>query len=283
MLNRIQAQLAHLSKAERRVGEWILANPAAALGQDTRSMAARMGVSQPTLVRFARSLGCEGFQDFRLQLAGALGPERAPRATLLTIARSGSVEALATEVFEFASQVVRQAREGLEDAQLARAVAALDAARYVGVLGFGQSVGAAEEAARRFMRLDMRVGVFVDPDAQALATRQARQGDVLLMVCGTGRRPELGPLAKAARATGATLLALTARGSPLFEAATIGLAVDLPDGGDAPVPGALHAVQSLVVDVLALGVAMRRSDRIARAARRGAPPAPAGKARRKAG
>lgn len=267
MLTRIQALLPDLSKSERRVGEWILANPLAPLAQDTRSMAALMDVSQPTLVRFARSMGCEGFQDFRIQLARSYGEVRdQPAVTLQSIGSRHDVAALADGLFDFTARALMQVRQSLDQDSVEQAIATLDQAGRVDFFGFGQSVCNAQDAARRFMRLDMQVAAHTDAGLQSLAARHLRRGDALVLLSQDGRAPELAPVMAHARNNGALSIGITTRASPLRKAADIALCVDVPDSGDALTPGTAQLAQSLVLDLLSIGVATRRSARIAEAA-----------------
>ena len=50
----------------------ILENPPGPCRPNVEELAARAGVSAPTIVRFARAVRCDGLQDFKLKLAGAL-------------------------------------------------------------------------------------------------------------------------------------------------------------------------------------------------------------------
>jgi DNA-binding MurR/RpiR family transcriptional regulator len=69
---RANAALATLSKAERRVGRALLADyPSAGLASAAR-LAERADVSPPTVLRFAQSLGYEGFTDLQVALRAEL-------------------------------------------------------------------------------------------------------------------------------------------------------------------------------------------------------------------
>lgn len=72
MLEKIQYQLEHLSKSERKVAEVILASPAQAIHSSIAALAQEAGVSEPTVNRFCRSLETRGFPDFKLHLAQSL-------------------------------------------------------------------------------------------------------------------------------------------------------------------------------------------------------------------
>jgi RpiR family carbohydrate utilization transcriptional regulator len=272
VLTRTQAQLAQLSNAERQVGEWILAHPQEALHQDTRTLAAQIGVSQPTLVRFARSLGCTGFDDFRLQLAQDIGSRpQGPPVTLATIAASADLDTLCRSFFDYALGALGQVRDRLDRAALEAAVALLDGARQVMFFGYGNAASVAEDARRRFLRLQMLVSAATDPSLQALAAAQLHRGDVLVLVSHTGLAMGLGELVAAVRGRGARVLAITTSVSPLAGLADAVLAIDVPDSGDALTPGTAQLAQLAVIDLLAIAVANARATKAARRAARALP------------
>jgi len=69
---RTSAALSTLSRAERRVGRALLADyPSAGLASAAR-LAERAEVSPPTVLRFAQSLGFEGFTDLQVALRAEL-------------------------------------------------------------------------------------------------------------------------------------------------------------------------------------------------------------------
>ena len=72
MLERIRAQAPQLSAAERRVAQALLDRPNDFIQAAVADIAQSVGVSQPTVIRFARSVGCTGLQDLKLKLAGSL-------------------------------------------------------------------------------------------------------------------------------------------------------------------------------------------------------------------
>ena len=72
MLERIKSQLDTLSSAERKVAELVLAQPYTMMQAAVADIARNASVSQPTVIRFCRSMGCAGLPDFKLKLAGSL-------------------------------------------------------------------------------------------------------------------------------------------------------------------------------------------------------------------
>ncbi|HSC79489.1 MAG TPA: transcriptional regulator, partial [Chitinolyticbacter sp.] len=68
MLERIKTVIDSLSKSERKVAELVLAQPNLVANAPIAQIADLADVSQPTVIRFCRSLNCSGLQDFKLRL-----------------------------------------------------------------------------------------------------------------------------------------------------------------------------------------------------------------------
>ncbi|MBL8509143.1 MAG: transcriptional regulator, partial [Chitinimonas sp.] len=72
MLEKIKSLLQELSKSERKVAELVLAQPNFVAHAPIAQIADMANVSQPTVIRFCRSVDCTGLQDFKLRLTRSL-------------------------------------------------------------------------------------------------------------------------------------------------------------------------------------------------------------------
>ena len=88
LLDAIRSNLEALSKSEKKVALTILANPQMALSENLTALAKNARVSEPTVIRFCRAVGYEGWHDFKLKLAQGL-------ALALPGANAGSFEVAA--------------------------------------------------------------------------------------------------------------------------------------------------------------------------------------------
>src|SRR5450830_641492 len=71
-LERIRKARSQFSPAEERVASLILAHPRAVMSEPISEIARRANVSQPTVIRFCRTMGCQGLADFKLKLASGV-------------------------------------------------------------------------------------------------------------------------------------------------------------------------------------------------------------------
>ncbi len=261
ILGQIQRARSGLTPAERRVADHVLAHPRSALNDPVAEIARAAQVSQPTVIRFCRSLGCEGLSDFKLRLASGLTGTVPVTHTQVT--GDDSILELGTKVLGNTASSILQVRDHLNRDSIDRAIALLMGARRVDCFAIGYSGAAAQDAQYKFLRMGLPCGVYIDPRAQALAAQVLGAGDVALIISSGGRKPELLAVADAAHERGATVIAVTASQSPLARKADVALIVDHVEDADLHLPMVSRILHLLMVDILAVGVAMQRHQPLA--------------------
>lgn len=251
MQERLAAAMPSLSPAERRVAEAVAADPSAAARATTAQLARQAGVSEPTVIRFCRSLGFDSLPELRLALASA-GPARMHRR----IAPGMSVAQAAAAVLENASAALEAARAGLDPEPVERAAVALLRAARVELWGFGASAAVAEDLAHKLFRVCRGVIARHDPHMQAMAAATLDGDAVVLCISHTGRTRELIEAARLAKCSGATIIALTAPASALAREADILLPAAVDEDTALHVPMVSRLVHLALGDALAVAVAL---------------------------
>jgi glucokinase len=257
ILAQIRRGLEHLSPAERRVADHVLAQPRTVLNEPIAEIAKAAQVSQPTVIRFCRSLGCEGLSDFKLRLASGL--TGTVPVTHAQVTHEDSIAELGAKVLGNTASAILRERDQLNRETINRAITLLDGARRIELHAVGQYGVVAQDAQFKFLRFGISSVAYTEPRLQRLAAQVLEPGDVLVVISSSGRVPELLDVVELARARGASVIALTASQSPLARKADAALIVDHEEDEDTQLPMVSRILHLLVIDILAVGVAMRRS------------------------
>ncbi len=69
ILTRIESLMPFLSKSEQKLGNYILTHPKDVTDMSTSALSQACDISEPTLIRFTRRLGFQGYKDFKLHLS----------------------------------------------------------------------------------------------------------------------------------------------------------------------------------------------------------------------
>ncbi|MDT7834205.1 glucokinase [Aquabacterium sp. OR-4] len=257
ILAQIRRACSELSPAELRVAEHVLAQPRTVLNQPIADIAKAAQVSQPTVIRFCRSLGCEGLSDFKLRLASGLTGTLP--ITHVQVTNDDSTVELGAKVLGNTASAILQVRSQLNREMIDRTIDLLVAANRVEFCTVGQYGAVAHDAQFKFLRFGIPAGAYTDPRMQLLAVGVLKRGDVAVIISANGRLPELLEVADRAHERGAAVVAITASQSPLARKADTVLAVDHVEDSATQVPMVSRILQLLVIDILTVGVAMRRA------------------------
>ncbi|WP_295753783.1 glucokinase [Undibacterium sp.] len=257
ILGQIRRARAELSPAELRVAEYILAHPRAALNDPIADISRAAQVSQPTVIRFCRSLGCEGLSDFKLRLASGLTGTVPVTHTQVT--HDDSMLELGAKVLGNTASAILQVRSQLNREMIDKAIALLIQANRVEFFAVGHYGVVAQDAQYKFLRFGVSSGAYTDSRLQLLAASVLKPGDVAVIISSSGRMPELLEVADKARERGAYIIAITASQSQLARKADAALIVDHVEDISTHLPMISRILHLLVIDILAVGVAMQRN------------------------
>jgi glucokinase len=257
VFERIRQMRDALTPAERRVADLALNHPRSIINDPIVDIARKADVSQPTVIRFCRSLGCQGLSDFKLKLATGLTG---------TIPVSHSQVHLGDTATDFGAKVldntvsaILQLREHLNFEQVERAIDLLNGARRIEFYGLGNSNIVAQDAHYKFFRFGIPTIAYGDLYMQAASAALLGKGDVIVAVSKSGRAPELLRVLEVAMQAGAKVIAITSSNTPLAKRATVALETDHIEIRESQLSMISRILHLVMIDILAVGVAIRRA------------------------
>ncbi|WP_277187248.1 bifunctional transcriptional regulator/glucokinase [Caballeronia sp. BR00000012568055] len=257
VFGRIRQMRDALTPAERRVADLALNHPRSIINDPIIDIARKADVSQPTVIRFCRSLGCQGLSDFKLKLATGLTG---------TIPVSHSQVHLGDTATDFGAKVldntvsaILQLREHLNFENVERAIDVLNGARRIEFYGLGNSNIVAQDAHYKFFRFGIPTIAYGDLYMQAASAALLGKGDVIVAVSKSGRAPELLRVLEVAMQQGAMVIAITSSNTPLAKRATVALETDHIEIRESQLSMISRILHLVIIDILAVGVAIRRA------------------------
>jgi RpiR family carbohydrate utilization transcriptional regulator len=267
IVSRIQRIENDLPPAERRVAQAVSGDYEGATRTTIADLASKAGVSQPTVTRFCRSVGCVSFAQFKIKLAMTL----TVAAVYLRSDRvfSDDIGQLAQSIMMRAAKAVRECLDQLDTAALGKAIAAFAASRRIDLYGQGGgSAAMVEDAKLRLFRLGIPVAAFIDGHQQRMSAATLQPGDAVFAISNSGRSKPVIEAVDIARSFGATTVALTRPDTPLAEAAQILIPMIIPEGENVLVPTPSRYAHLAVIDTIAAGLAAKLEGRAREALRR---------------
>ena len=260
LLSELSAALPGLNKSETKVARAILEDPEAATRSSIAVLAATAGVSEPSVNRFCKKFGATGFPDFKLRLARSLvsGVRYISRA----VEMDDDIDTYPKKLFDNTITALMLARDQLPITDIERAVDYLAQARQIYFLGLGTSAAVARDAEHKFFRFKVPVTTCTDPLMHRMLAAGGSAGEVFFFISHTGRTETLVETAELVRNTEATVVSLTAEGSPLAAASHLSIDLSVAENTEEYLPMTSRIVQLVVLDVLATGMTLRRGESI---------------------
>ena len=250
----IRAKLDLLSKSELKVGNWVLKNTGVAVSASVQQVARESGVSEPTVIRFCRSMGLEGFRDLKTNLIASLHK----RESYLhhDVDNSDSASDAAVKVLESSVQSLIDLRKQMFAMPFDAAVTSLVAARQIVFIGLGASGHVASDACHKFFRLGVPCTTTLDSQTILQQAAVCQPEDVLIVISHTGTWDLLIEGMRIAIERGVTVIAVTDPKSPLAEVATFIFPCHPPEDTNVFTPMSSRLAQLTVLDALQVSMAL---------------------------
>jgi len=201
-----------LSKSEKWIALSVLNNPSKVINQSITSLASDAGVSLPTVNRFCKKLGFEGYPAFKIQIAQEITNtnELLDRFNV----DKDTPEVVKRVMADIQSTIVNVG-QNLNPKAIDKATDFLAAAQSITFFGLGGSGPVALDAQHKFFRFGIPVVAHTDYINQRMIASMMKEGDLLVLISFTGRTTEIVETAKVAKKNGVKTIALTSENSPL--------------------------------------------------------------------
>ena len=256
LIRRIADSRRQLRKSEAKVANFVLENVTDVLAMRVVDLAEHAGVSDPTVIRFCRAVGCNGFQAFKLQLAQQAGLGGV--YTQFAVDDKDTVEDLRNKVFDSTVGSLLGARDDLDPETLELAIDTINRARRVEFYGFGASGSVASDAQHKFFRLQLVTAAYIDPHIQHMSAISLDERDVVIAISQSGQTRALLDSVRLAMEAGATVIGLAPKDTPLSDLCSIPIHVNVREENQASAPVSSRIAHLAVIDVLGAGVAVHR-------------------------
>ncbi len=260
LTQKIRDTIDNMRKSERKVAEYVLGNPADIIHMRIVDLATQADVSEPTVVRFCRAIGCEGFQDFKLSLAQQLASS--PSFGQIAVTDTDPIADFTHKVFDSTIDTLLQVRDKLDPEVLDKAVTALCNANRVEFYGFGASGAVAADAQHKFFRLQLATAAHSDHHIQHMSAMSMQPGDVVVAISQSGRTKALLYSMEMVKQMGGIVIGLAPSKTPVIKNASIPIEVDVEEDIEIYTPLSSRIAHLVIIDVLAIGVAQRKGPQL---------------------
>jgi len=250
LLIKIRGMRSSLKSAELKVADFILERPDSVQTSTVANIAASSDVSEATVIRTCRTLGFDGFQGLKFQLAKELYQ---PTVSLVQeeIKDSDTAEGIMQKVFSFNVNTLKETVEILDPASLEKAADILGNARKVLIVGVGTSSANVQDAHNKLFRLGIESVAQSDAHLQLMEASLLTPEDAVLAISHSGRTTDPIQTLETTKKTGAKTIVITSNPkSPITEHADVVLLTSSSENRFRSEALASRLAQMSIVDVL---------------------------------
>jgi len=217
---RINQMYDDMGPAEKKIANWLLDNQGEIISLSISELAEECGCGEATIVRFARRLGLEGYQELKLSIAQETSDPR--RISEESLSEEDSCSVIFSKVSVGIYRSLEQTKKILDEKNLDLAVKKIMEARRIAIFGLGNSAAIAIDAQHKFLRAGLDAAAYYDNHMQAIAASHLTNDDVAIGISHSGSSIDVVEALKLSRESGATTICITNFGkSPIVKQSDI--------------------------------------------------------------
>ena len=210
----IKAKYNEMGRSEKKIADWILANPQDIVPLSISDLAAICKIGEATIVRFSRRLGLSGYQELKITLA---------QETVDSSKMLGDMMLPEDSCFDLFAKTcnhffisMEYTRKVLKPVELENAAEKISKANRIVIFGLGNSAAIAMDAQHKFLRAGLNAAAYCDNHIQAIAACHLQKGDVALGISHSGSSKDVVEALRLSRSAGALTIGITNAGkSPI--------------------------------------------------------------------
>ncbi|MFK4753038.1 MULTISPECIES: MurR/RpiR family transcriptional regulator [Oceanospirillaceae] len=262
ILAEISAAIPNLRKSEIKVAEYVLRSPQQVMHMRIVDLAQEAQVSEPTIVRFCRGIGCNSFQEFKVRVAQEMAITN--NIGQFAIATDDSISNICSKIADTTIQRLHQVKSQLKSEQVGVAANAISMATRVEFYGYGASGAVAIDAQHKFFRLQVATAAYSDPHMQAMSAVTLGPEDVAVAISQSGRTKDLLNSIALAQHHGAKVVSLAPANTAVSLQADYPIHINIEEDTEQFTPMTSRIAHLMVIDMLAVAVTQRRGPEFAR-------------------
>lgn len=251
-LVKMRAVREELSANEKKIADFILTNSALIRDYSSQNLAASVGVSQSSIIKFSQKLDYRGFMDLKLAIHESVvktqGGEQADENGLDS---DPTTDSCPEQLYRMKNEALLTTMELNDEERILSAVKVLEKSKRIQIIALGAGSLVARNFATMLIQIGKSVIAEVDTYVQLSSIATLGKADAVFIISYSGQSTKMIHMAQQAKKAGVKILSLTNyNANPIRSLADVQL-FSVNGEGKFTVPQVIsNASQQHVVDVL---------------------------------
>ena len=251
-LGKMRAVREELSSNEKMIADFILKNSALIRDYSSQNLAAAVGVSQSSIIKFSQKLDYRGFTDLKLAIHEHVIKSDTTEGVLEKNGiRPGKMDSLPKQLYAIKNEALLTTMELNDEPRILSAVRLLETGKRIQIVALGSGSLVARNFASMLIQIGKSVIAEVDTYIQLSSVMTLGKGDVVFVISLSGQSTKMIQITREAKKAGVSIISLTNyNANPIRSLADVRL-FSVNRKGDFEFPQIIStASQQHIVDVL---------------------------------
>lgn len=201
-----------LRASEKKVADYVLKNSNDVSSMSLSQLSQAADVSDPTVMRFVKTIGFNGFSDFKLAIVKDSVRESTEDNRLLVdlhICQNDRLEDIPSKMMGITIKALEDTLKLLDLDSYKKAVQLITTAKTIDIYGVGNSGSIANDMMNKLLRLGLNCRAFSDNHLQQISACHLTKDDVAIGISHSGSTKDTVDALRIAKMSGAATVALT--------------------------------------------------------------------------
>ncbi|MDD1782791.1 MurR/RpiR family transcriptional regulator [Enterovibrio sp. ZSDZ35] len=212
LVNKVKALLHSKNANEQKISQFIVDVAFDLADQSATKVGAQLGISDSSIIRYAKSLGCSGFPDLKLKLAASaqqLASETTTHTLYQEISSDDSTAAILSKSKQLFTDKIEQSLSLIEPDVIDLCARVMLSSGKIVLTGIGASAIVASDINHKLIRTGLNVHFNSDYHSQIVQASLLTEKDLLIVISARGETQEVITAIEKAKESGAKVIALT--------------------------------------------------------------------------
>lgn len=213
IISKIKALVHSKNRTDQRISAFIIEHHFDLSALNATKMGEVLGISDSSVIRYAKAMGCSGFPDFKVRLAAAMPREGETSHEIYEgIEATDTTRLIVEKSKRMFTSKIEQSLDLIDPQTIDACAKLLIDGRKILLVGIGTSALVALDINHKLIRSGLNVQFNYDYHTQLVQASLLQPGDVLLAISARGETSEIIEAIELARDGGAQTIAITRYG-----------------------------------------------------------------------
>jgi DNA-binding MurR/RpiR family transcriptional regulator len=258
----IKSKINLLTNTESKIACFVLDHYQDVINSNISELAENANVSKATVVRFCKSMGYKGFQEFKLHLSNDI-PQRVQHQYGIKKSETSDTIDICHRIFSSEIIALNHTLRMIQINEIEMIVEKMIAANKIIFIGTGSSLFVGRDAQHKLLKVGIKIYVYEDVDMQLMSSSLLEVNDIAFLTSCSGKNKYTLNCLKVAKENGATIVSLLTKGrTPISRMSDFVIYTDLQESiiNSETINVNARIAQLAVIDIIVTIAALKKYD-----------------------